>query len=155
MVDQETLDKLIEESIAVKQKAHCPYSQFRVGAALLATDGTIIAGCNVENASNSATVCAERSAICVAVSRGYRQFRAVAVASDVTSTFISPCGVCRQSLVEFSPDMLVYLIKPDRSFHQTTLADLLPMSFTPSSLKEPRLSPSVADGGVHNQSSLY
>uniref|UniRef100_A0A673ZFM2 Cytidine deaminase n=1 Tax=Salmo trutta TaxID=8032 RepID=A0A673ZFM2_SALTR len=82
--------------------AYCPYSKFRVGAALLAHDGTVFTGCNVENACYNLGLCAERTTIAKAVSEGYRRFKAIAIASDLEDQFISPCGGCRQFMQEVS-----------------------------------------------------
>ncbi len=92
-------------------------------------------GCNVENASYSLSVCAERCAIVKAISEGLRKFKAMAVASDVKEEFISPCGACRQVMFEFGgKDMKVYLTKPDSSYKITTTGELLPQGFEASVL---------------------
>src|SRR5436305_1990648 len=92
---------LIAAACDIRKQAHAPYSKFQVGAALLTASGKIITGCNVENASYGLTICAERSAVCSAIAAGQRQFVAMAVA---TPGGHSPCGACRQVLVEFAPD---------------------------------------------------
>ncbi|KDN39428.1 hypothetical protein RSAG8_08834, partial [Rhizoctonia solani AG-8 WAC10335] len=94
----EELEKLIQAAIAAKETAYSPYSKFRVGAALFSTDGKIIAGGNVENASYGGAICAERTALVKAVSEGIKTFLAIAVTSDVDD-IISPCGICRLELV--------------------------------------------------------
>nr|XP_014353613.1 PREDICTED: cytidine deaminase [Latimeria chalumnae] len=94
---------LIQMSHKAKEFAYCPYSQFRVGAALLTSDGKVILGCNVENACYNLGVCAERTAIQKAISEGKRNFRAIAIASDLQDQFISPCGACRQVMREVRP----------------------------------------------------
>jgi cytidine deaminase len=98
---------LVEAALAARENAYAPYSGFRVGAALLTLDGEIITGVNVENASYGATCCAERNAIFSAMTRGLRQFKAIAVASDLDGpTF--PCGICRQVIAEFKiPEIIV------------------------------------------------
>ncbi|WP_428304757.1 cytidine deaminase [Lacipirellula sp.] len=118
---------------AVRSNAYAPYSRFHVGAALLAADGEIFAGCNVENASYGLTICAERVAIGSAVAAGHRQIVAVAVA---TSGGHSPCGACRQVLSEFGPAMEVILIDADdpTRTRTTTLAALLPEQFSSGAL---------------------
>jgi len=128
-MDAETIARLIDASFDVKEFAYSPYSKFRVGAALLCEDGTIISGCNVENSVYPLGHCAEKSAIGTAVSRGYKKFKAVVVSSDMKSTFIVPCGSCRQVLAEFGLDWLVYMTKPDRSYEVKKVRDLLPDAF--------------------------
>lgn len=115
---------------AVRALAHAPYSNFRVGAALLCDDGTVIAGCNVENASYGATICAERGAVMAAVARGRRRFTAVAIAGP-PGIALGPCGMCRQVLSEFSPDgaLRVLTRDADGTLRETTLAALLPSPF--------------------------
>lgn len=110
--------------------AYTPYSNFKVGAALRCNDGTIIRGCNIENSSFSATICAERTAISKAISDGKLKFQAIAVAADMINNLItSPCGVCRQTLAEFG-DMSVYLTDPTMTkIVQTSVNDLLPLAF--------------------------
>ncbi|PVF93926.1 cytidine deaminase [Serendipita vermifera] len=144
--------KLIEAAIQAKEGAYCPYSKFRVGAALLTPDGTIIKGANIENASYGGTICAERTAIVKAVSEGSRSFVALAVTTDVPSS-ISPCGICRQVLREFCAlQMPVYLVPAgyDPTKHEgttdeklkpleTSIEGLLPHSFGPEHLTVPRL----------------
>lgn len=131
---QDVVKKLIQESQETKTKAYCPYSKFRVGAALLAHDNSVFTGCNVENACYNLGVCAERNAISKAVSEGYRKFKAIAIASDLNDQFISPCGGCRQFMREFGPDWTVFLSKPDGSYLKMTVKELLPVSFGPEDL---------------------
>ena len=123
---------LIARAVAAKARAYAPYSGFRVGAALLADDGTIFGGCNVENSSYSLTVCAERNAVFQAAARGKTRFRAIAIASDDPG-FLSPCGACRQVLSEFNPSMEVILTTPDGRVRLTSLSKLFPM---PADLKK-------------------
>ena len=123
---------LIQAALEGSKHAYIPYSNYRVGAALLSESGEVFTGCNVENAGYSPTICAERTALVKAVSVGQRSFTAVAV---VTRNAGSPCGVCRQALFEFSPDMTVLLADLEGNLHlTTTLADLLPHGFSPSKL---------------------
>lgn len=117
---------------AAKERAYAPYSTFRVGAALLASDGTVFQGCNVENASFGLTVCAERVAIQTAVAAGVTSFRAVAIATD-KDVPVPPCGACRQVLREFAPDLQVVL-EQDPEPIVVSLAELLPRSFGPEDL---------------------
>jgi cytidine deaminase len=121
-------DRLIEAARAAQQHAHCPYSHYRVGAALEATDGTVFVGSNVENASFGLTVCAERSAVCTAVSAGARRFRRIVVATD-SEPPAPPCGACRQVLAEFGMELEVESVGPTQS-RRWTLEELLPDAFT-------------------------
>lgn len=125
-------DVLLEQARAVQQVAYAPYSNFRVGAALEAEDGRIFVGCNVENASFGLTVCAERTALGSAVAAGARTFRRIVVVSDCDPP-ASPCGACRQALLEFGADLEVRAVGPGRE-QRWTLADLLPDAFTPRGL---------------------
>jgi len=97
----------MHEAEIARRHAYAPYSKFRVGAALLAADGTVVHGCNVENASLGLSICAERNAVWKAVSSGLRDFVAVAVTAEPNHSG-SPCGACRQVLYEFAPDLEVY-----------------------------------------------
>ncbi|TCZ75580.1 cytidine deaminase [Paenibacillus albiflavus] len=124
--------ELIALARQVMQRAYTPYSNFNVGAALLADDGQVHLGCNVENAAYGPTNCAERTALFRAIADGYKpkSFRAIAVIGD-TEGPISPCGVCRQVLVELcAPDMPVFLSNMKGEFVETTVASLLPGAFT-------------------------
>ncbi|KAL5611808.1 hypothetical protein BROUX41_000617 [Berkeleyomyces rouxiae] len=125
-------------AVDAKAVAYCPYSKFRVGAALLAPSGRIIVGGNVENASYPVTTCAERTAICTAVTTfGERAFRAVAVATDVTPP-ASPCGMCRQAIREFCDlKTPIIMFDKDEKFSVLLLEQLLPLSFGPESLPPP------------------
>ena len=118
--------RLVQAARQARENAYAPYSNYKVGAALLTKDGTIFTGCNVENVSYSPTICAERVAITKAISEGQRQFVAIAVA---TSNGGSPCGVCRQVMNEFAPDMLVIIADMEQIVAQLSVADLLPHSF--------------------------
>ncbi|XP_071490876.1 cytidine deaminase-like [Diadema antillarum] len=133
-VDPEKIQELIKKSHEAKQFAFCPYSNFRVGAALLADDGTIIQGCNVENASYTLGICAERCAIFKAVSMGYRNFTAIAISTDVAELYSAPCGACRQIMYEFGGDMEVYMTRPDDSYMKKMPLDILPHAFGPKEL---------------------
>ena len=129
---EESLKTLIQHAIDVSQHAYIPYSQYAVGAALETPSGKIFTGCNVENASYPATICAERTALVKAVSEGEREFSRIVV---VTSNGGTPCGICRQMLYEFAPMMDVFLVTPDGKIQlQTTLEALLPDGFGPSKL---------------------
>lgn len=120
--------ELMQQAIAARARAYVPYSRFAVGAALLTADGRIFQGCNVENASYGLTCCAERVAIFKAISEGAREFRAMAVVAD-TPEPVSPCGACRQVLVEFAPGMRLILGNLKGASRVTTPADLLPGFF--------------------------
>ncbi len=125
---------LREHASVAMEHAYAPYSGFRVGAALLGADGSITVGCNVENASYPAGICAERSALSAAVSRGVRAFTAVAIVTEAESP-TPPCGICRQVLMEFAPHLAVVSVTRSGAEAQWSLADLLPMAFTPTSLE--------------------
>lgn len=125
-------EKLLDMAIAARENAYAPYSHYKVGAALLARDGRIFTGCNIECASYGMTICAERTAICKAVSEGCREFSAIAIASEGSAPY--PCGACRQLLYEFSPDMDVSVTWDGNAAH-TTLRALLPEGFGPKSLE--------------------
>ena len=118
-------------SIADKamENAYAPYSKFHVGAALLCKDGTVFTGCNIENATYGATNCAERTAIFKAVSEGQRDFEAIAiVSSSGGETF--PCGICRQVMAEFAPELKIILRDENGNECIYTLMELLPKSFS-------------------------
>ena len=120
--------QLLAAARAVRARAHAPYSKFRVGAAVLDERGRVHAGCNVENASYGLTVCAERNAVAAAVAAGAKRIRAVAVVSDGA---VTPCGACRQVLVELGGlDTEVLLSGPGGAPRATTLGALLPDAFS-------------------------
>jgi len=128
----------IKELAAAAEKAskhaYAPYSEFKVGAALITDDGTIITGCNVENASYGGTICAERNAATTAVAQGYTDFEGIAIYSE-TSPPAGPCGLCRQFLGEFNPSMKIYLTNDKGEVIRTSLKKLMPMPFTPASFE--------------------
>jgi len=131
-LNDETRRRLIAAAQDVRKHAYAPYSGYRVGAALLAADGTIFTGCNVENAGYSPSICAERTAVVKAVSEGVRVFSAIAV---VTPNGVSPCGVCRQVLYEFAPDLTVIMADASGKVRaEMSLRDLLPLGFAPDDL---------------------
>jgi len=122
-----TPEELVAHALSARQKAYAPYSHYLVGAALLLADGSVMLGCNVENASYGATICAERVALTSAVAQGKQSFVALAVA---TKNGGSPCGICRQVMAELGPDMTVYIANEAGEFRTTSTAELLPNSFT-------------------------
>ena len=129
-----TREKLAELAIEAMGHAYAPYSGYQVGAALLCADGTVYQGCNIENASYTPTVCAERNAFFKAVYDGHREFAALAVCGGKDGTitgFFPPCGVCRQVMREFCrDDFLVHLVGAEGSIETVTLSELLPHSFS-------------------------
>lgn len=127
-LDTTQTQALIDAALDAQKRAYAPYSRFFVGAALLADDGSIITGCNVENASYGLCICAERSAVCSAVAQGKRAYKAVAVASSCSPP-ASPCGMCRQFLIEFADDMPVFMVNPQGERVDASLAALLPGNF--------------------------
>lgn len=134
---QEEFSELSRRTIAAKDVAYCPYSNFRVGAAILCDDGSWVIGGNVENASYPVTICAERTALVKAVTEGKKGFRAIGVATNVAPP-ASPCGMCRQFIREFSPLSLpIFMFDKDGNHVVMTLDQLLPMSFGPDSLPPP------------------
>ena len=135
-LNQGDIGALLAAAREAAERAYVPYSQFPVGAALLTGDGTIVTGCNIENASYGLTVCAERVALFTAVAAGHRAVRAVAVASP-RALGTTPCGACRQVLNEFASrdgDLMVVVEGADGP-DVTTLAALLPRSFGPADLE--------------------
>jgi cytidine deaminase len=125
-------DPLVQAARAAQAKAYAPYSNFRVGAALESDSGDVFVGCNVENASYGLTICAERAAVCAAVSAGARRFRRAVVVTD-SDPPAAPCGACRQVLSEFGTELRVEAIGPKGSV-AWTMAELLPAAFGPDQL---------------------
>jgi cytidine deaminase len=130
---ERTITMLRERAFAAMERAYAPYSNFRVGAALLGTDGSVTEGCNVENASYPAGICAERTAVSAAVARGIRTFDAIVIATEAQEP-TPPCGFCRQVLEEFAPTVLVVSITRDGRSARWTLDELLPKAFTQHSM---------------------
>ncbi|MCP1639350.1 cytidine deaminase [Streptococcus gallinaceus] len=122
--------KLIDLAIEASKNAYVPYSHFPIGAALVAKDGRVFTGCNVENASFGLTNCGERTAIFKAISEGAREFKELVIFGK-TEQPVSPCGACRQVMVEFfEKDLPVTLVAEDKSTVVMTVQELLPYSFT-------------------------
>lgn len=125
-------DDLLKLAIEARENSYSPYSHYKVGAALLTTSGKIFTGCNIENAAYTPSNCAERTAIFKAVSEGERNFAAIAVA---TSNGVAPCGVCRQVIREFAPNLTIILGDIEGKYRVVSLPDLLPDSFGPENLE--------------------
>ncbi len=125
--DSKTLETLVQAALDVRLRAHAPYSNFQVGAALLCDDGEIFIGCNIENASFSLTICAERVAAAAAVTAQKRKWRAIAIASK---DGVTPCGACRQFLSEFGHDIVVISVDASSGKRKRfQLSELLPYAF--------------------------
>lgn len=126
--------KLIEAALSARENAYVPYSNFKVGAALITEDGRIFTGCNIENASYGAANCAERTAIFKAISEGYTTINALAVVGDVKN-YTYPCGICRQVIAEFSnKDTVVIIAKNKEEYIVKSIKDILPGAFTKDDL---------------------
>ena len=163
VMDEKDIRRLIETAVRARDMAYARYSQFKVGAALLACkedsetgadvcvgesvnisglnagEYRIFTGCNIENSSYGATICAERTAVCNAVSNGYRNFKAIAIVGGLNSTGIKgityPCGICRQVLSEFSTDMYVIAARSEDDYDMRKLSDFFPESFGAGQMK--------------------
>lgn len=120
--------KMIQMAQAVRELAYAPYSNFKVGAALLGKSGKIYQGCNIENMSYGLTICAERVAAVKAISEGERNFKKIAIVAD-TNKPCPPCGMCRQFLYEFSPDMEIIMANLEGEILKVALKELLPNAF--------------------------
>jgi len=125
-------DNLLKLAIVARENSYSPYSRYKVGAALLTTNGKTFTGCNIENAAYTPSNCAERTAVFKAVSEGERDFAAIAVA---TSNGVAPCGVCRQVMREFAPNLTIVLGDIEGNYRVVSLTDLLPDSFGPENLE--------------------
>ena len=141
----ETIARLIHTALDARRFSYAPYSHYCVGAAVLTEDGTVFNGCNIENASYGATICAERTAIFAAVRKGHRRLIALALAAApegvepaAIKDYPSPCGICRQVMREFADPsgFKVILAKSPEDYRILTLTELLPESFGPSFLQE-------------------
>ena len=127
------LTLLRERAFAALDRAYAPYSSFRVGAALLGSDGSVTEGCNVENAAYPAGICAERGALACAVTRGVRAFEALAIATEANEP-TPPCGMCLQALAEFAPRLTVVSVTRSGHAARWTLGELLPHIFAADSM---------------------
>jgi cytidine deaminase len=144
-------DALVIAAVNARSHAYAPYSRFDVGAAVLAESGRMFAGCNVENASFGATLCAERTAVCTAVSAGERRLIACVIVTAGPEP-ASPCGMCRQVLAEFSDRMVVMLVSASNDARElVSLADLLPRAFVKSALENRELRSNLGFGGLGPQ----
>lgn len=123
------IENLISKAREVQERAYAPYSKFKVGVAILGKDNRVFTGCNVENVAYGHSLCAERVAITKAVSEGCRDFEILVVTTD-NSRAVSPCGACRQFLVEFSPNCKVVMVGQDE-LEESTAQELLPRAFKP------------------------
>jgi cytidine deaminase len=119
---------LCQEALAARDRAHAPYSGFRVGAALLCEDGEVVTAANLENSSLGLSVCAERNAVARAVYLGKRSWKKLAIATDAEDT-IPPCGACRQVLMEFARDLEILLVQSDGQWRSVRLSELYPQPF--------------------------
>lgn len=133
-------EKLIRTALDARSKAYAPYSNYLVGAAVLAENEQIYSGCNIENASYPATICAERTAISKAVSEGARKILAVAIAGGLSGKepvdYAFPCGICRQVMKEFGGnDLLIYVVKSPTDYKEFRLEELLPYGFGGESIQ--------------------
>ena len=138
-MEKAMIEKLIDTAIKQLDFSYTPYSGFKVGAALLAKNGTVYGGCNIENASYTPTNCAERTAIFKAVSEGVRDFQAICIVGGkdgVLTEYAAPCGVCRQVMMEFcDPETFQIILAVDKEKYDIfTLNELLPLGFGPSNL---------------------
>ena len=139
MPEKKRIEELIEAAIDMTKMSYAPYSDFKVGAALLAKNGQIFQGCNIENAGYTPTNCAERTAFFKAVSEGVREFDAIAIVGGkggVLTDYTAPCGVCRQVMMEFcNPKTFQIIMAVDKeNYKMMTLEELLPMGFGPANL---------------------
>jgi cytidine deaminase len=129
--------ELVKVALLARKRAYAPYSRFRVGAALLSSDGKIHAGCNVEISSYGLTICAERTAIFKAISEGQRKFRAIAVVSDDPG-FTPPCGACRQVLSDLAGNIDFIMVNGRGATKVVKLKELLPHAFGQRNLERTR-----------------
>jgi len=122
------MNRLIKKALEVRKKAYAPFSNFRVGAALEAANGRVFLGCNIENSSFGLTICAERVALFKAISDGVKKFKRIAIVAD-TKEPCPPCGICRQALFEFAPDIEIIMANLRGKKKVAKLSVLLPQAF--------------------------
>lgn len=140
-LEEQTKRELAKEALRMRKFAYVPYSGFQVGAALLTEEGKIYTGCNIENASYTPTNCAERTAFFKAVSEGEYHFKAIAIAGGPKEAkelkYCSPCGVCRQVMMEFCnyEEFQVILVKSETEYQEFSLKEILPLGFGPQDLR--------------------
>lgn len=134
MTDRTTAEKIVAAALKARTNSYAPYSDFHVGAALLCDDGSIYTGCNIESASYPCGICAERTAAAKAISDGRRNFSAIAVAGS-SDELCTPCGLCRQFLYEFAPDLEVICANANGEYEIHILSELLPHGFGGNSMK--------------------
>lgn len=123
-----TEKELCQKAIDMMEVAYCPYSHFPVGAALECSDGSVFTGCNIENAAYGAGICGERTAMSKAISEGHRDFVRIAIAGK-SDDFCVPCGICRQFMMEFAPNMEIICLNGKGECKTFTLPELLPYGF--------------------------
>lgn len=126
------MEKLIKKARLAQKNSYAPYSKYKVGAAILTEDDTIISGCNVESSSYGLTCCAERVAIYSAITKGHNKFKALAIFTENGGT---PCGACRQVIWDLCGDIPIYIADENAKVHETTSKNLLPDAFDGSMLK--------------------
>lgn len=133
-ISEKQTKMLCSLALEARENSYAPYSGFRVGAALLAADGRIFTGCNIENGAYSPSMCAERVAFAKAVSEGSKEFTAIAVAGgsgELPDDYCPPCGVCRQVMAEFcGPDFIIILAKSQSDYRSYGFTEILPLAFT-------------------------
>jgi len=127
--------ELIIEAIKARENAYVPYSNFKVGSALITSDGTLYTGCNIENASLGATNCAERTAIFKAVSEGHKEIKVIAIVGNLNN-YTFPCGICRQVINEFATkDIKIIIAKNENEYLVKTMEEILPGAFSKEDLR--------------------
>lgn len=138
--EKDVIQDLIRRAMKAREYSYSPYSNFSVGAAILSESGKIYTGCNIESASYTPTICAERVALFKAVSEGERKFKMLALVGGLkngekkTEEIVSPCGVCRQMLYEFGKDLKVVMADNEEKYEVRMLEELLPYGFGPDNL---------------------
>ena len=138
-MEKEMINQLIDTAIHQLKYSYTPYSNFKVGAALLAKNGQVYTGCNIENAAYGLTICAERTAIFKAISEGHRDFKRIVIAGK-SEDYCVPCGSCRQVMQEFAPQMEVICLNGKGEAKELTLRELLPYGFDSTFLPGEQLS---------------